>query len=73
MSGLNEAVTQVDHKETIRSGKSLYRVVAYILAAPPKLGPTFFNKLDLADAYMYIWVHLEYIPSVAFLVPKSTP
>ena len=38
-------------------GKALYRVINFILVAPPKLGPTFLKKL----------------PSVAFLVPKSTP
>ena len=72
-SGLNEAVTQVDHKEAMRFGKALYMVIDCILAAPPKLGPTFLNKIDLADAYMRIWVRLENIPSVTFLVPKATP
>ena len=57
----------------MRFGKALYRVIDFILKAPPKLGPTFLNKVDLADAYMRIWVRLEDIPSVAFLVPKATP
>ena len=70
---LNKAVTQVAHKEAIHFGKSLYRAIDCVLAAPPKLGLTFLNKVDLADACMSIWVHLEDIPSVAFLVPKSTP
>ena len=48
-------------------------VIDYILAATPKLGPTFRNKVDISYAYMRIWVHLEDIPFVAFLVPKSTP
>ena len=72
-SGLNDAVTQVAHKEAMRSGKALYRVIDCILNAPPKIGPTLLNKVDLADAYMQIWVRLEDIPSVAFLVPKDTP
>ena len=72
-SGLNEAVTQVAHKEAMRFVKSLYRAIDCILTAPPKLGPTFLNKADLGDAYMQIWVRLEDIPSVAFLVPKATP
>ena len=53
--------------------KSIYRLIDCILAAPPKLGPTFLNKVDIADAYMRIWVRLKDIPYVAFLVPKSTP
>ena len=57
----------------MRFVKSLYRVIDCILAAPPKLGHTFLNKVDLADAYMRIWVYLEDILSVAFLVPKATP
>ena len=57
----------------MRLRKALYRLIDCILAAPPKLGPTFFNKVYLADAYMRIWVRLEDIPSVAFLISKSTP
>ena len=72
-SGLNKAVTQVAHKEAIRFGKSLYRVIDCILTVLLKLGPTLLNKVYLADAYMCIWLRLEDIPSVAFLVPKATP
>ena len=57
----------------MRFVKSLYRVIYCILTASLKLGPTFLNKVDLADGYMRIWVRLEDIPSVAFLVPKATP
>ena len=57
----------------MRFGKALYRVIDCILNAPSKLGPTFLNKVDLSDAYLHIWVRLEDIPSVAFLVPKATP
>ena len=53
--------------------KALYIIIDCILAAPPKLSPAFLNELDLADAYMRIWVRLEDIPSVVFLVPKATP
>ena len=38
-SGLNDAVTQVSHKEAMRFGKALYRVIDFILKAPPELGP----------------------------------
>ena len=53
-SGLNEEVTQVAHKESMRFGKSLHRLIDCILAAPPKLCPAFLKKLDLTDAYMRI-------------------
>ena len=51
----------------------LYRVIDCILNTHPKIGHTFLNKVDLADAYMCIWVRLDDIPSVALLVPKATP
>ena len=57
----------------MRFGKALYRIIYCILAAPPKLGPASLNKVDIEDAYMRIWVRLEDIPLVAFLVPKATP
>ena len=61
-SGLNKYVTQVAHKEAMRFVKALYRAIDCILGAPPKLGPTFLNKVDLADSYMRIWFCLEDIP-----------
>ena len=57
----------------MRFGKALYRVIDCILTAPHKLGLTFLNKVDLANAHMRIWVQLEDIPSVELLVPKATP
>ena len=57
----------------MRFVKALYRLIDCILEALPNLGPTFLNKVDLADAYIRIWVHFKDIPSVAFLVPKATP
>ena len=71
-SGLNEAVTQVAQKEAMRFGKALYKVIDCIITAPPKIGPDFLSKVDLAYAYMRIWVRLEDIPLVEFLVPKAT-
>ena len=56
----------------MRFGKAPYHLIGYILAADPKLGLTLLNKVDLADAYMRIWVYVEEIPSVEFLVPKAT-
>ena len=53
--------------------KALNRVIDFILAAPTKLGPAFLNKVDTAYAYMRIWVRLEDIALVSFLVPKATP
>ena len=40
----------------MRFGKALYRVIDCNLAAPPEIGPTFLNRMYLADSYMRIWV-----------------
>ena len=56
----------------MRFGKALYRVIDCILTAPPKIGPKLLSKVDLVYAYMRIWVRLEDIPLVEFLVPKAT-
>ena len=57
----------------MRFGKALYHLIDLILVVNPKLVPAFINKVDLAHAYMRIWVLLEDIPSVALLVPKVLP
>ena len=51
-SSLKEAVTQVAYKEVMRFGKALHRIIDCILAAPPKLGPTFIDKVYIADENM---------------------
>ena len=40
----------------------------------PKQGLTqcTFGRLDLADAYMRLWLNLEGTPSVALLIPKKS-
>ena len=46
----------------MRFGKALHLLLEYILAADPEIGPTCLCKVDLADAYMRIWVHAEDAP-----------
>ena len=43
-SGLNKAVTQVAHKEAMRFGKALHRIIDCILAAPPQALPQFTQQ-----------------------------
>ena len=39
----------------------------------PRIGPVYLGKVDLADAYMRLWVRLEDTPSMTFLIPSKTP
>eukprot|EP00957_Ditylum_brightwellii_P200910 15314834-Ditylum_brightwellii.AAC.1 len=53
-------------------GRTLHRVLRQIVLADPALGPVFISKVDLANAYMRVWIRLEDVPRLAFMVP-STP
>ena len=52
---------------------TLRRITRRVLVANPKLGPVYLGKVDLADAYMRLWVRLEDTPSMTFLIPSKTP
>eukprot|EP00957_Ditylum_brightwellii_P002143 164882-Ditylum_brightwellii.AAC.1 len=40
------------------------------MLADPAYGPVFMSKVDLADAYMQVWIRLEDVPQLAFIVPR---
>ena len=57
-SGLNEIAKSADHKDTMSFRKALNRLLYFILATDPALGPTYLHMVYLTDAYMQIWVRL---------------
>ena len=70
-SKLNKIAKAAAQKESMHFGKALHRLLDCILAADLALGPTYLCKVDLADAYMRIWVRVEDVPSVDLLIPKD--
>ena len=56
----------------MRFGKALHRLLDFVLFADPALGPTYLCKVDTADVYICIRVRAEYVPSIAFIIPKET-
>ena len=58
--------------EAIRFRGALLRIIKKVLSADPRLGPFYLRNIDLADSYMRLWVRMEDVPSVAFLIPKKT-
>ena len=68
---LNKKYQQAAPKKEMRFGRALYHLLDCILEAYPALGPTFLSKVDLADAYMRIWVRMYSAPAVDFLVTKE--
>ena len=59
--------------EAIRFGGALLHILKQVLTADSRLGTVYLSKVDLADAYMRLWVRMEDVPSAAFLIPKKTP
>ena len=59
--------------EAILFRGALMRILKKVLTVDPRLGPVYLSKVDLADTYMSLWVRMEDVPSVDFLIPKNTP
>ena len=43
----------------MRFGGTFYRIIRRVLMAKPRLGLVYLGKVDLANAYMQLWVRLE--------------
>ena len=52
---------------------ALLRIFKQVLTADPRLDPVYLIKVDFAAAYMRLWVRVEDVLSVTFLIPKKTP
>ena len=52
---------------------ALQRILKQVLTVDPRPGPVCLSKVELADAYMILWVSIEDVLSVAFLISKNTP
>ena len=57
----------------MRFDGALTRIVWQVLIADTSLGPLYLSKVDLANAYMHLWVRLEDTTSTAFLITKLHP
>ena len=59
--------------DAMRFGGALLHILKQVLTSESRLGTVYLIKVDLADAYMRLWVRMEDIPSAAFLIPKKNP
>ena len=57
----------------MRFGGVLQCILQQVLTANPRLGPVYLSKVDLADAYMRLWVRMEDVLFFVVLIPKNTP
>ena len=53
----------------MRFGGALQRILKKGLTTALSLGPVYLSKVDLADACMRLWIRMEDVLSVAFLIP----
>ena len=68
---MNKSTVHNAPLESMHFGGTLYRVIRHALTAEPRLGVVYLSKLDLDDAYIYLWLRVEDFPSIAFLFPKN--
>ena len=59
--------------EAMRFSGALQRILKQVLTVDLRLGPVYLNRIDLVDAYMRLWVRMEDVPSVAFLITNKNP
>ena len=57
--------------EAMRFSGMIQRCIHRVLSEDPRLGSVYLSKLDLADAYMHLWVSLENVSFTDFLIPNN--
>ena len=53
----------------MRFGGALQSILKQLLTANLGLGLVYLSRVDTENAYMRLWVRMEDMPSVAFLIP----
>ena len=51
--------------------KKLLRFICTIMSAEPLCGPVFMFKIDIADAYMRVWIHPKDLPHLTLFIPPQ--
>ena len=54
--------------EAIQSGQTLPHLLRTILHAKLRRGTVFMSKIDLLDAYLRVWIHLDGLLGLAFFI-----
>ena len=49
--------------EAMRFWGATQGILKQVLTANPRLGPVYLSKVELADAYMRLWLRMEDAPS----------
>ena len=69
-SGLNKATKRLDPIEEVCFGGTLNCILYQVLTSDPCLGPFYISKVNMDDMFMRLWVMMEEVPFIAFLITK---
>ena len=70
---INEATKRLSPMEAMRFRGTLQCILRQVLTADPRLGLVYLRKVDMANAYIWLWVRMEDYPSITFLIPNKYP
>ena len=59
--------------EAMCFGGALQRILRQVITIDLRLGLLYLSKVYLVDSYMRLWVRMEDVLSVAFLIHKKNP
>jgi hypothetical protein len=68
-SGNNQAVQKQAPPEAMQFDGAFHRLLHVIVDVNPRQGLVHMAKIDLSDAYMRIWLRLQDLPKLAFVIP----
>ena len=68
-SGINAETIPLAPKEAMQFGRAFHRVLAKIVHANPRYDPVYLSKIDIADGFYRVWLHLADIPKLGVALP----
>ena len=70
-SGVNAETLSWAPREAMQFGRALQRVFTTIVHADQRYGPVFLAKIDIADGFYRVWLHLADIVKLGVAIPTA--
>jgi hypothetical protein len=70
-SGVNEDTILLAAQEAMQFGRALQRILTKIVCADPPYGPVPMAKIDIADGFYRVWLHVEDILKLGVELPNA--
>jgi len=68
-SGVNRDTLSLAPHEAMQFGHALERIITQTVRSDPRFGPVKFLKIDIADGFYRVWLHIHDIPTLAVAIP----